>query len=53
MNIFPFIYSVVWICLSLFVLICPIPILEKWQSNFLAILSIIGGCIGVGVALVQ
>lgn len=52
MNIFLFIYSIAWICLGFFALKCPNPTLEKWQSNFLAILFIVGGCIGAGVALI-
>lgn len=51
MNIFLFISSVMWICLGLFALNCPNPTLQKWQSNFLAILLVVGGCAGAGVTL--
>lgn len=44
--------SIIWICLGLFALICPNPTLEKWQSNLLAIILIVGGCIGAGVSLI-
>lgn len=53
MNTFLFIYSVVWICLGLFALNCPNPTLQKWQSNLLAILLIVGGCMGAGITLVH
>ncbi|MCQ2209724.1 MAG: hypothetical protein MJZ34_05480 [Paludibacteraceae bacterium] len=52
MNTFLFIFSVMWICLGLFALKSPNPTLEKWQSNLLAILLVVGGCIGAGVALI-
>lgn len=53
MNTFLFIYSVMWICLGLFALTNPNPTLEKWQSNLLAILMVVGGCIGAGVYLIK
>ena len=48
---FLFIFSVVGICLGFFALNCPNPTLDKWQSNLLAIILIVGGCMGAGVAL--
>lgn len=51
MNTILFIYSVVWICLGLFALNNQNPTLDKWQSNLLAILLIVGGCAGAGIAL--
>lgn len=49
MNIIIFITSVVWICSGFF--ISNNPTLDKWQSNLLAILMIVVGCAGAGVAL--
>lgn len=52
MNIFLFIYSVVWICLGIFLLNSQNPIFEEWESILLvAVLLIVFGCAGAGVAL--
>ena len=48
---FLFIFSVMWNCLGLFALNWPNPTLEKWQSNLLAIILIVGGCAGAGITL--
>lgn len=51
MNTILFILAVMWICLGLFALNCPNPTLQKWQSNLLAIILIVGGCAEAGIAL--
>lgn len=53
MYVLIFICSVVWICLGLFVLTRPNHVLNDLQFKLLAIIMIVHGCTGAGVALVH